>query len=247
MFEADGLCPCSGRSSGALYLAWAIPFMLESSVVAIDGRRYFGLFDDAMISMRYAWNLSHGQGLVWNAGRADRGLHQSAVDADHVRLHGAAWTRSARCWRCRSWACRDRAGVRRARVEAGARGDGGPGRGRIAGSSGSAVALMALLYYPLSYWTLTGMETGLLTLLLLAALIAVERYRPAADHRKRAVRGSLPGPGVPNPGGCGHLCRAALHIYGQPAPDRIEGELAHLDPGIASCSARSPSAASSFD
>ena len=28
---------------------------------------------------------------------------------------------------------------------------------------------MTLLYYPLSYWTLTGMETGLLTLLLAAA------------------------------------------------------------------------------
>jgi hypothetical protein len=36
--------------------------------VAIDGKRYFSLFDDAMISMRFAWNFSHGSGLVWNPG-----------------------------------------------------------------------------------------------------------------------------------------------------------------------------------
>src|SRR5512134_1874671 len=56
-----------------IYMAWAIPFMLESSVVAIDGQRYFGMFDDAMISMRYAWNFSHGQGLVWNPGERIEG------------------------------------------------------------------------------------------------------------------------------------------------------------------------------
>jgi len=33
-----------------------------------ETRRYFVLFDDAMISMRYARNLAHGEGLVWNPG-----------------------------------------------------------------------------------------------------------------------------------------------------------------------------------
>jgi hypothetical protein len=32
----------------------------------IEGKTYHVLFDDAMISMRYAYNLAHGQGLVWN-------------------------------------------------------------------------------------------------------------------------------------------------------------------------------------
>ena len=31
------------------------------------GQRYFSLFDDAMISMRYGENLANGHGLVWNA------------------------------------------------------------------------------------------------------------------------------------------------------------------------------------
>ena len=62
-----------GAVLACLYIAWAYPFMMESSVVAIDGRRYFNLFDDAMISMRYAWNFSHGQGLVWNPGERVEG------------------------------------------------------------------------------------------------------------------------------------------------------------------------------
>lgn len=36
----------------------------------IDGNLYFTLIDDAMISMRYARNLSAGSGLVWNVGEA---------------------------------------------------------------------------------------------------------------------------------------------------------------------------------
>ncbi len=55
-------------SIGAGFVAWASLFIYRSSFVGIDGMRYFSLFDDAMISMRYAWSLSHGFGLVWNPG-----------------------------------------------------------------------------------------------------------------------------------------------------------------------------------
>ena len=51
-----------------LYTAWALGFIWHASYIASDGKLYFALFDDAMISMRYAWNLSHGSGLVWNPG-----------------------------------------------------------------------------------------------------------------------------------------------------------------------------------
>src|SRR5258708_26013081 len=50
-------------------LAFAAAFTASSSF-AYHGHRYFTLFDDAMISMRYASNLAHGHGLVWNAGGA---------------------------------------------------------------------------------------------------------------------------------------------------------------------------------
>ncbi len=53
----------------AAYLWYAGYFIFRTSVV-IGGERYFVLFDDAAISMRYAANFAAGNGLVWNAGGA---------------------------------------------------------------------------------------------------------------------------------------------------------------------------------
>ncbi|HET7011845.1 MAG TPA: hypothetical protein VFI11_13795, partial [Anaerolineales bacterium] len=55
------------------FSVWAAAFIFRSSFIASDGLRYFSLSDDAMISMRYAWNLSHGSGLVWNPGERVEG------------------------------------------------------------------------------------------------------------------------------------------------------------------------------
>src|SRR5499426_1296174 len=51
----------------AVFLVYATMFIYRTSFV-IDGERYFSLFDDAMVSMRYARNLANGYGLVWNPG-----------------------------------------------------------------------------------------------------------------------------------------------------------------------------------
>ena len=51
----------------ALYLIYASIYIYNTSFV-IAGERYFVLFDDAMISMRYAKNFAEGNGLVWNPG-----------------------------------------------------------------------------------------------------------------------------------------------------------------------------------
>jgi len=48
-------------------LLYAFVFIYRTSFV-IAGERYFSLFDDAMVSMRYARNLASGYGLVWNPG-----------------------------------------------------------------------------------------------------------------------------------------------------------------------------------
>ncbi len=56
-----------------LFGCWAAFFIVRTSAVGIDGARYFVLFDDAMISMRYAWNLTQGHGLVWNPGEPVEG------------------------------------------------------------------------------------------------------------------------------------------------------------------------------
>ena len=51
----------------AAFLSYSALFIYRTSFV-VNGERYFSLFDDAMISMRYARNLAHGYGLVWNPG-----------------------------------------------------------------------------------------------------------------------------------------------------------------------------------
>jgi hypothetical protein len=50
-----------------IYCVYAVLFIMKTSFV-IGGARYFSLFDDAMISMRYAKNFASGHGLVWNPG-----------------------------------------------------------------------------------------------------------------------------------------------------------------------------------
>ncbi len=57
--------------AGFFYYAWRY---IESTSVTVDGQKYYVLFDDAMISMRYAYNLAHGLGPVWNAGERVEGF-----------------------------------------------------------------------------------------------------------------------------------------------------------------------------
>lgn len=49
------------------FLVYAALFIYRTSFT-VGGERYFSLFDDAMVSMRYARNLAEGYGLVWNPG-----------------------------------------------------------------------------------------------------------------------------------------------------------------------------------
>lgn len=150
----------------ALFVLWALYFIFRTSFIATDGRRYFSLFDDAMISMRYAWNASHGLGLVWNPGERVEGYtnllmvglmtlftgfldKSSAVLA--VQLTGIPILLGIATLSLLQW-------------QELAKGN------DVLHRDGFAVIAFfgALAYYPLVYWTLTGMETGLLTLLLLA-------------------------------------------------------------------------------
>ena len=61
------------RSLGlAITLALSL-FAAHEMSIELDGIRYFWLDDDQMISMRYAYNLSEGHGLVWNPGEPVEG------------------------------------------------------------------------------------------------------------------------------------------------------------------------------
>jgi hypothetical protein len=51
----------------AAFVIWCCIFIQRTSF-RVHGALHFTLFDDAMVSMRYARNLADGHGLVWNAG-----------------------------------------------------------------------------------------------------------------------------------------------------------------------------------
>ncbi len=154
-----------------LYVLWAGVFIFKSSFVAIDGSRYFSLFDDAMISMRYAWNFSHGNGLVWNLGERVEGYtnflmtlimsaatflfnEKNAVLA--VQVFGIL-TVIAVVWH--AWK------LYRLVVE----NDSNPLLFVL-------FPVLLLLYYPLSYWPLMGMETGLVTFFILLSFNTVIQF-----------------------------------------------------------------------
>ena len=47
---------------------------ISATSITFEGTTYHMLFDDAMVSMRYAYNLAHGLGPVWNAGERVEGF-----------------------------------------------------------------------------------------------------------------------------------------------------------------------------
>jgi hypothetical protein len=42
--------------------------------ITVNGQRYTVLGDDAMISLRYAYNLANANGLAWNPGERVEGM-----------------------------------------------------------------------------------------------------------------------------------------------------------------------------
>src|SRR5437660_6521261 len=56
--------PVAMACFGLVYAAF-----IARSAFRVDGVWHFSLFDDAMVSMRYARNLAHGHGLLWNPGQ----------------------------------------------------------------------------------------------------------------------------------------------------------------------------------
>jgi arabinofuranosyltransferase len=154
------------------FVLWASLFIRESSFISADGVRRFCLLDDAMVSMRYAWNLAHGQGLVWNPGERVEGitnLLMTLIMAPFVAIlpKEAAVVAVQGCgilfvlltahfsWRVSLRAAAEN-GVDSLWL-------------RI------LVFAVALTYYPLAFWALLGMETGLLAALVSAALFVAVR------------------------------------------------------------------------
>jgi arabinofuranosyltransferase len=169
----------------AAFAVWAAVFIASTSFVAWDGHRYFCLFDDAMISMRFADNLAAGQGLVWNAGERVEGYTNLLMTLLMVLPNAILEKRFAVL-------TMQIFGIVVALAVAGMNvrlaGElAGPGPGLDSGTLRVAAFALGLAYYPLVYWTLMGMETGLVTFLLLVCLVSFLVFSRRLDRRPLIV------------------------------------------------------------
>ncbi len=145
-----------------LYVTWALVFIWHSSILAEDKHRYFSLFDDAMISMRYAWNLAHGKGCTWNPGEYVQGF-TTPLMVGLMALPCAVLSKSAACLAVQLFGIPTVLGVawftrRLCQFVSDNRWL-------------PVISFVAILaYYPLSYWSLMGMETGVVCLCMLVAI-----------------------------------------------------------------------------
>ncbi|MBN1231814.1 MAG: hypothetical protein JXA60_00470 [Candidatus Coatesbacteria bacterium] len=145
-----------------LYILWSAYFINNTSTI-ISGKRYFMLFDDAMISMRYAWNFAHGNGLVWNKGEYIEGytnlllvLIMSIPNLILSKPHASLFIQILGVFFCLGTAYLSYLITKDFL--------------KTEGIFPLLSFLGVLLYYPFSFWSLMGMETGLLTFLLFLSI-----------------------------------------------------------------------------
>jgi hypothetical protein len=139
-----------------VFLIWSATFIWRTSFIGIDDRRHFCLFDDAMISMRYAWNLAHGSGLVWNEGVRVEGFTNLLMTL-YMSLGTALFGKGAAVLFVQLSGIGFMLAVAyfSMKVAEETLGDGKSGNGGFIAVLSFAAALC---YYPLAYWSLMGME-----------------------------------------------------------------------------------------
>jgi len=134
-------------------------FIYKTSFV-IDGERYFSLFDDAMVSMRYARNLADGNGLVMNPGERIEGITNPLWTLWMAAVHFLPVPQSKISLIIQITAAisllMNLVIVRKIALTL---------SGNSTAVSTAAVFLTAF-YLPLINWSLQGMEVGVITLLI---------------------------------------------------------------------------------
>lgn len=151
----------------AAYGAWFI----ARTGFAIGGTRYYALFDDGMISMRFASNLAEGRGLVYNAGERIEGFTNPLWTFLMAAVHLAGVAKPVTSLVVQIVSLLGLVALV-------------PWVGRLAravgGSTAAATVAMALsaFFFPLNFWALQGMEVGMVALIATVAVtLAVEHAR----------------------------------------------------------------------
>lgn len=161
----------------AIAVTYFLTFILKTTLlVSVEGKttRYFTLFDDAMISMRYGWNLSHGAGLVWNPGEYVEG-YTNPLTVLMMAVVTFFFNKSISVLVVQLLNVVILAAIGFVGVQI--------TLNVVRPEKPSDLKLLqiigfitALGYFPIFYWSLLGMETGLLTLLEFTGIWAVFRF-----------------------------------------------------------------------
>lgn len=164
MDSSDVTHPARRRLSALALVAFMghLAFIVRSSAM-IGTERVFTLFDDAQISMRYARSLADGAGLVWNPGEpAVEGYTNFLWTLWMSVVHSLGFSDASTGLPI---ALSGSICIIATALGAGAL------AARICESKETcynprlAAAAMTLLYFPLTFWTLRGMEVGLVAAL----------------------------------------------------------------------------------
>ena len=156
----------------AITAIFYLAFIIGTSFIA-NNERYFTLVDDAMISMRYAQHLAQGHGLTWNIGEAPAEgftnlgwtlymafLHLFSIPASKISL--AVMLTSLVILLANITVVYKIAETLLPNSK----------------YASTLAALITAFYFPLVFWSLRGMEVGLLTLLVdLSLLLAVSKNK----------------------------------------------------------------------
>ncbi len=177
--QRPGAAGVTSALAGLAGLSFHAAFIARASF-DLDGRRSFSLFDDAMISLTYARSLAAGHGLVWMPGEAPvegytnllwtlgmalphrAGLPEHLVSLP-VQLLGALLLITTSVLAMR---------IARRQSDA----------SWIAPATIAAICFC----YPLVFWTLRGLEVGLVACLVTAAALLALRLVEAPSGRDRA-------------------------------------------------------------
>jgi hypothetical protein len=170
-------------AAGVLVFYWAL---IERSAFTYAGRRFYPLFDDAMISMRYARNLAEGHGLTWNPGEAPvEGFTNPLWTLWMAALHLAGFSEAtAGLALALSAALLVIATAFVVRAVA----------ARLYPDDGLAAAVGfwgTLTYYPLVFWSLRGMEVGLVALLLALGVLLCLRLHEGFSANALVALGAV--------------------------------------------------------
>ncbi len=162
-----------------------IVFIVRSSF-RIAGITYFTLIDDAMVSMRYAQHLAEGFGLVWNVGdKPIEGFTNPGWMLFMALLHvlrlpaptisGAVMGAAAVILLANAYVAH--------RICAAL----APG----AKYGPLIAAAVTAFYFPLVFWSLRGMEVGLLSLLVSTGVLVAVQPRGEGSWQSAALLGAI--------------------------------------------------------